>query len=1109
MRTLPRRTLATVAALWLAGCVADPELDPGAGDEPVAADESASIIPISNVPRPTIPPITIDPTFPIPLLCPGRPKPNVQLGYATPAIDPTTCIDRTPKVATVRVRDLPARISTPLRASGIDPMSTMLLYMPAADPSGHRVVDLREFRAGCDPDPCPGSALGGRPTEERCRPPSPLACTGMLQGYGAASIDLGNPQAGGVDHPAGVLIVANEVDVTGHVMTAGQNVVILTRNLRGMTPGSSIDVTPVRPRNGVGAPRGGQIIVAAETVNGQPITLTSNGAPGALPRSSMDLPGGGTRGIHWDCDDYGLMSLDPGATGGFMNPRCFGCAHLGGKPSSAAAASYQLDPGGSGACYTNYRDYQVASDGSCGVPSGRLLWARQDYYSYPLPPVFQAHAPDGAPGGPVGSITILAHDSQVATGGSLSMGRGSHGLDGYNLTIPGVGGECFNYSSDTHIAVPAGTSYDGYASWTPAGRAAHAPSDFPGGPNELYLMMAWASDEMVVQQELVEAATRAYRRNDRVTARALYQQALDALGSDELAYPCTLTASWDAIANEARGRIALIDAGMDFGGNRPELAPFATPTALLPILRSEIAHIAAVATDLKLNAILTLTSTDLKAQVADAKALADGDLAAKEATVNSLAAGEAAAKLEEARVNADAAVDEITYLSGRLIAYYTGLIPPADDFWKTLEDLGSKGGALAGAVVTLAGSTTMGNFVAAAKAGYDVYQAIDKLDDQLTPHGCDDDATCKAYRQELMQARAHATAASYALQAASLAVQVQAADAALFEAKRAHSRDLLTILRSDGRMVVDDPVKVSRAVKYACEYGAYLEDQAASTFMQHQRASAMWDVPDQTSDTSFYGGAGGDYSYAFNDLFTTSCASSLCSLWGRLDAFVKKRLELAVPPSARVLYLGGDSAPVAAQLAAWLGGAGGTPATPGGRASFDFGLFGRGAGARFGARPAGATGDASVVDATSFADKWAVQVLDVTVVARTRAGASVRSTFPFRLSRPDSESYVNGTGGHALALTMASKPYLERDHGQLLGYPTSAVSGSFAFRVVNVDTPADVVEHPESLAKAWQVWVPVCAAGASGSAACATSAELADLGAVEVQVHVRYKTGSF
>ncbi len=541
-------------------------------------------------------------------------------------------------------------------------------------------------------------------------------------------------------------------------------------------------------------------------------------------------------------------------------------------------------------------------------------------------------------------------------------------------------------------------------------------------------------------------------------------------------------------------------------GLRAELVPYTSPTALLPILHSQIAHVAVVAADLKLNAILTLTSADLKAQLAAAKAQADGDLAEKESSLHTLASAEAEAKLQEAQVSAAAAQDQSIFLAARLDDFYRSKIPPADDLFATIAGLAEKGGALAGAMVAAMapGPTKAADVVAAVRAGVEVVKAIDKLDDVLPLYSCDADPICKGYRQELGQARQHATAANFALAAAGYAVQVQDAATALFEAKRAHSRDLETILRSDGIMIVEDPVKVARASKYLCEYGAYLQDEAARTLFEYQRAGALWDVPDAASDAAWYAGTGGSYAYPFNELLTTTCASSLCSLWGRLDAFRKKRLEMAVPGTPRTLFLGTDAPAAAAQLATWLRAA----APPGGRASVEFGLYGKGASAQFGARPSGTSEATTLGDGTSFSDKWAVQVLHVTVKGRSGAGVALRETFPFRLSRPDSDPYVNAAAGGVLGFVMAAKPYLERDGGRLLTYPSSA-PGSYGFRIVNLDAPAAVVEHPESLAKPWTLWVPVCVAGELPSSTCATAAEVAGLGAVEVQVQVRYKSGGF
>jgi hypothetical protein len=140
-------TLATLAACWLTACAVD-DSDPAAIDHFVAEHEQALDISIPWLPPLGIPPVVTSPTGPITTLCPTRKRPAILPGYTAPAIDPTTCIDRTAKVATIRVKDLPPTIRDELVANGLPAATSMLLYVPAADASGKRVAKLEEYGSG-------------------------------------------------------------------------------------------------------------------------------------------------------------------------------------------------------------------------------------------------------------------------------------------------------------------------------------------------------------------------------------------------------------------------------------------------------------------------------------------------------------------------------------------------------------------------------------------------------------------------------------------------------------------------------------------------------------------------------------------------------------------------------------------------------------------------------------------------------------------------------------------------------------------------------------------------------------------------------------------------
>lgn len=1086
-----RKAIISIPVLLLlaAGCAI--------GDaEPSAASDADWTL----LPRPPLPPV-----FPT---CSLRAEPRVLIDRSSPSIDPSTCVDRTPKVALVRVNQLPLRLRNVLVAGGARGPFAMsdqiLLYVPGADAGGRRVLELSDTTADTL-DPCPARVTKGHPTEEKCPAPSAAdverSATKLPGGTATTAISLASTQIAGklatgasVEKYRGVLVVADQVNLTGTVRTRGNDLFIVAETVHVNGSSAGIDMSPPRAPSGLGAIAAGKLVVAAGTVEGGTLGLYSVGGAGPLPRSTN---GGIT--VHYDCDAY--VNGNPAAV---SNPGCWPCG--------GTATPFETPDDGAFTFWAKPSDKRCASVAYPAPPAG-------------FPDSFYTKAPSGSPGGSAGEIAVLADTTAAPVLFNRNTGRGSHGLERYQLhwdDWSNCGSTPWCVGTDRWLEVPAGDSFDGLVC-TPNGcsqtassgsityRNTGTPSDFTGGARDVTTMMAWIADELLAPSARIAAADAKYRAGDSAGARALYDQALASLGTNADEFPCTLANQYASLSARAHGEIAQIDAGLDFGGLAPTVAPFKSPTALEPIVKSELAHVTSVATDLNLKALLAYASTSQAAAIGANMNAADGDLADKEAAVNAYALAEKQARVAELQTYAGAADADLSSLTKRYEMYLSSkAVSPLSDIFSKIKDVATKavavGKDIAGLVASSGATAFIGGAAGTASDAADLYSSLDKLFSAPTPFDCNADLTCLAFKNDIVQAKARAAAIQQAATGAKIAVAGQQAASSLFEARRQASRDVARTLASSG-FTVDDPSKLPRAAKYLCEYGGYLADEAARTLYEFQRASALWDVPSPTEDATLYGGSGGKYSFGFAPLFDSSCTPPACSLWGTLDAFEKAR---SGPPNLATLYLGTADVPTAQRIGALLRAA---PASSDKRVAIELGLFRDSSQLRFGVRPAlGARpvgADGTIFDgASTFGTKWAVQLLGLQVHARASDGSPVRATFPFRLSRPASDTFVSDlASGHTISFAMQKLPTLELDGGRWLTRPTATTDGGFDFRIVDVHTPAESVEHPESLMKTWTLWVPVCGAGESPSAACATSAEIAAIDRLEITAPIRYKVG--
>ena len=157
----------------------------------------------------------------------------------------------------------------------------------------------------------------------------------------------------------------------------------------------------------------------------------------------------------------------------------------------------------------------------------------------------------------------------------------------------------------------------------------------------------------------------------------------------------------------------------------------------------------------------------------------------------------------------------------------------------------------------------------------------------------------------------------------------------------------------------------------------------------------------------------------------------------RSNQFLAARTTQGMPPNQETIFLGSSGDAKSKALAALLH----SPPVLGNRVEMSLGLIevkgaSGSAGTFFAAQPCllakgqGASATAAVLATPDFAARSAVQVHDLTVRAYT-GGALVRQDFPFRLTRPSGERYVNQLNARK-ELAIEIQPGRELDGGGLL-----------------------------------------------------------------------------
>jgi hypothetical protein len=1045
-------------------------------------------------------------------LCLGnlRPKPVLDQSRTKPATDPTNCVDLTPKVGFIQVSSLPAQIKNTLIAqnAGGKPLAatdSLLLYVPPASSDGKRRVTL-SGSASCNPDPCPGTINCGKPTEEKCPTAQikPTACAASIPLPGGATISLasttlsadlvGNGQLVAKAY-RGVVIAASEITISGTVRTNGNNLVLVASTLKGQS-NPVVDVSALRSVIEQAPSPGGRVLVAADTVNAPGLKLIADGAPGGLPRTR--LPNG--IHIHPDCED-----TSPNVNG---SSTCFPCVPAGGCNPTLDTVVWNSD----NQCLTH------------GALSGGSLTY---FWDYPFTTVMP---PAGGDGGPQGYARLIARTNLSAFELYRGGGPGAHSLEPFGYCS--IGYFLYNGSCDGDVEYAyldferSGKTPSSFQEEYPAGTV---PPSF-ASEAELAQLLTLVADEFVTGDEARLAGEKAYRAGNLATAKTQYQRVLDVLGAESVA-PCSLWHRHRSLVAEATGKLAQLDAGLDFLGHSPAWAPSTPPALLQGQVQSRLQETTALAQDLKLNALLSIVSADHNGKVGLYLNQADGDLAQLASDVDALHLQEKQAQLDEVSVHVQRAQTQFQIIQSKLYGYLDQKKQEnAVDVGGTLAAIKTLGVALKGiydavkdifsatTAGSLAGSvgTAVGAVVGVVNAAQDLANKINALN--APGFSCSADPTCVGYVQQVTQATSELQGALFALKAAQLAVQGQQADAKLFEAQRQASLDVVRKLQ-DNKYVVADFDDLARAGQALCHYGRLEVDRAVGEEQAFKRAAAVWDAPNPSADSALYGGSGTNYAYDFNQLISPGCQSSNCTLWGDFNNFLSARNQYLFPNSTTPYYLGLSSADahgLAIMLGQTLqvpsaGAPGAANATTTRRAEIRLGLVTTLAGQFFGARPSneafesGAPLPSMVLNGVNLSSVGSIQVVGMDAWGDS-GGQPLRIDFPWQVSRPSSERYRtrNNPPGE-LDLDVSIPDGRTVDDGLLLDrLQWDAPSGRFT--VANCcDVNANPDARPESLEKGWTLWVPVCPDCAAPSQACATEDELQKLSAVHIAARLRYR----
>jgi hypothetical protein len=1034
-----------------------------------------------------------------------RAPPALDQIRTVPVTDAVTCLDLTPKVGFVTFRDLPHEVRSAF--SGFDDDDRLLLYVPAAGEDGRRIATLTG--ANCDPDPCPKTVTCGRPTEEKCSAPKPGECATKLELPETIEIALSDTETeaklSDVQSKVafqGVIIAAEEIVLSGHVRTNGQNLALVAKHLTAV---DDVVVDASALRQAKGATRaGGQIAVVAENVDVKgSLAFRSFGSPGALPSTTKNGVS-----VHWDCPDraYDLNGM----------ARCFPC--LGNPPNTCLATGFAIQ----------------TKTGRCRTRDEFLGPTTHSYYEYPISPAqlpgsFLLKVPDGYFGGSAGSIRLRLEHTNKTISRKTGPGSGSQGLQGYRVTTsdyfwcpPGYAGCYVDQFAGASYLVPDGKSYGGTQA-TPIGavsvgyRHAKDLSDFPAGW-EVDRVLASVTDELLIPESYVTKLEQSYRAGINNPALGFaYAIALASLG-DPWKYPCSLVGRATALKHEITARIEQWKAHLDWAGRAADWAPSTPPAELQSLVQSELQHSSQLAQSIKLDALLAITSANLEGNLVKELEGADGNIAKLEAARNEIVFKEKQARLDEVQSYVTRNELALQHLQAKLVAYYQAQSNPPSGVVDALTSLGEKLGDFIGGYVAVvkAGSDDFDKLWSLAKYGKSLYESLEKLVDAMSGDGfvCAQDSKCVDLAYQVEQARLELYGARQAVQAALYAVQAEKTNQALFDARRTLSKDIARIYQGN-KFVVRDYDALSRAGRYLCQYGRMVTDNAAADLHAYKRSAAAWDVPTPIAEQSDYDGAGGRYDFNFSEFLGASCKALDCTLWGDFNKFQKARIQQGFsPPNPLTLYLGTPTDQKSTLLATFLH----NPPVPGNRVEFAFGLMefddpSGAPGTFFGARPTGfamdhgATATAPVLADTSFAGRYAVQLHSLVVRAYDGSNNPLRYDFPFRVSRPSSERYVNqlGTPPKELALEVTVPPGRELDGGQLLDRLAfdQAITG---FRLDVCPSPCDGSSkwaRPESLRKSWTLWVPVCTSGMSPSQECASIAELSAIQRLELTAEIR------
>ncbi len=1047
--------------------------------------------------KPSVVVATVNPNLPICMSSNLRPAPVLDELRTVPTTDPLTCLDQTPKVGLVRAGSLPQELRA--RLSHLDDDDRLLLYVPAADAEGVRKTSL-VGKYDCNPDLCPKALDCGRPTEQKCPAPKADACATALPADVSPALTLASSvvqvKVGGAKSSVpvrGVIIAAAEINLAGPLRTNGQDLVLLAKTVHAASD-TSIDGSALRQSNGQSR-AGGTIVIAAGKLDGtgNGVFVSSYGSPGALPSTTV-----GGVGRHWDCPD---KSPDPNG-----NPTCYPC--LG-------AMDTCNDPPAIGYSY-----YQKQCLTRVESTPGTLTYI----FEYPaapatLPLATMLDAPSGHDGGPSGTVALLLGGTNTTLSMSTAGGVGSRGLQGFAVYARDLWA-CPAGALECYVSQLDGTSWrardgkDGAMPYTfvsyrtPDDGSDFEPNLAPGSrskqPYIVDRLLADVADELVLPEQYAALAERAYRAGNLAAAKLGYALALASLGQVWL-YPCSLSGRATALQKELEARALQLDAGLDWAGRAADWAPFTPPAMLTSLVQSELQQSAQVAADIKLNALLSITSANLQGSLVTAMEQADGKLAELEAKRNDAALKEKQVRLGELQAYVQRNQSQLDYLKSQLWNYYLAQSSQPSGIFDALTAVGEAAGSFVGAAVNLYTNASFGNAVGAAKAGLSLYNAFDKLSSSLSGNGfvCEEHAECVDFKQRISQAQLDLYAARQAVQAAQYAIQAEEANAELFEARRQLAQDVATIY-SQNHYVVRDFDALSRAGRYLCQYGRLVTDEAAATLFALKRSAAVWDVPAPLAEQSTYAGAGGRYDFDFLALIDSSCQSLGCTLWGDYNQFLAER-PLHIVSNSQDVYLGTPTDGLGDDVAALLHD---TPLASG-RVELGFGLFEEGGVLRLGVRPtpeesALLSGIApTVVASTSFAGKKAVQLYELSVHAFDGAGTPLRYDFPWQVSRPASEHYVNQiTPASELSLAVTVPPGRQLDSGRLLDRLSYDGTG-FVLRTC-CDNSAPLA-RPESLAKSWVLWIPVCAAGVAPSQDCATEAEIQNIARVELRASLKYK----